>query len=133
MKLLKRIAAVGATLLIVTAGGTTASYADPDDPDYLPPYYESEIEGSYARFIRLGDKFEACDTQYDFQLAYVQYQYVRIDGSVQTGKHYVPSDAGDCQTWDHNFGEKRYVWFRACRDEPLTATDPCAPWRQAVA
>ncbi|WTW92009.1 hypothetical protein OG216_00835 [Streptomycetaceae bacterium NBC_01309] len=121
------------TVLLVAAGGATAAHADPGDPDYVPPYYESETQGSYARFIRFGDKFEVCDMAYDFELSYVRYQYVRIGNSVQTGVHYAPGDAGDCQTFDHNFGEKRYVWFRACRDIALTPKDDCAPWRQAIA
>jgi hypothetical protein len=132
MKLLHRITALAVMATAVTLGGAATANADPDDPDYRPPYYESSTEGSYARFIRAGDKFEACDLQFDAMLSYVQYQYVRINGSLQTGTHYVPGDAGDCLTWDHNFGEGRYVWFRACRDVPIQE-DNCAPWREAIA
>ena len=79
-----------------------------------------------------GDYFRVCDTLDDAWNVYAKYEYIRIGGSIQTGEHYVTGGQGTCKDFDHNFGEGRYVWFRACRDVPL-GTDNCAPWREAIA
>ncbi|MEV8440796.1 hypothetical protein AB0425_25755 [Actinosynnema sp. NPDC051121] len=92
----------------------------------------SQVTGSKATFISYGDKFRVCDTSWDGWNAYVDYQYVRIDGSLQTGSHFVTTGDGTCGTWDHNFGEGRTVNFRACV-EIWPYPDICDDWRVGIA
>ncbi|MEV8440797.1 hypothetical protein AB0425_25760 [Actinosynnema sp. NPDC051121] len=93
----------------------------------------STVTGSWSRFISYGDKFENCDTEGDWMTSYVDFQYIRIDGSLQTGTHYNPGNNGDCFQWDHDFGEGRTVWFRSCVDQPAPFPDTCDRWRTGIA
>ncbi|MFI1955665.1 hypothetical protein ACH437_28165 [Streptomyces xinghaiensis] len=85
-----------------------------------------------ARFISYGDKFEVCDLASDGATAYVQYEYVRINGTLQKGEHRNPGNAGSCHTFDHNFGEGRVVKFRACEDHTAWP-DHCDSWKKGIA
>lgn len=124
MKNVKRALFVTGAAAAVLIGASTGAYAGADGV--------SSVTGSWSRFISYGDKFENCDTADDWMTSYVEYQYVRIDGSLQTGTHRNPGNSGDCFSWDHNFGEGRTVWFRSCVDQPLVA-DRCDIWRTATA
>ncbi|MGW5852767.1 hypothetical protein ACWFQ8_33515 [Streptomyces sp. NPDC055254] len=94
----------------------------------------SSITGSWSRFISGGDHFENCDTDDDGLTSYIQFRYTRIDGSLQNGSHYNPGSAGDCTTWNHNFGEGRPVYFRSCVDNLAWLEDKCDPsWRKGTA
>lgn len=124
MRSLRRALIVGAAATAVLLGVSSAAQAGTDAT--------STTTGSWSRFISYGDKFENCDTFNDFMISYVQYQYIRIDGTLQTGSHYNPGNNGDCFAWDHDFGEGRTVWFRSCRDIPLQ-TDNCDAWRTGIA
>ena len=117
------VVAAAATATILATG--TSAYAGTDAV--------SEVRGSSSRFISYGDKFENCDTEPDGLIAYVAFEYVRIDGSLQTGSHYNPGSSGDCTQWNHNFGEGRTVRFRSCVDQPAWLTDTCDRWRSGVA
>lgn len=88
------VAAAAAATILATG---SSAYAGTDA--------SSSVAGSWSRFISYGDKFENCDTGEDGLISYVAYEYVRIDGSLQTGSHYNPGSNGDCSQWDHNFGE----------------------------
>ncbi|WP_406070447.1 hypothetical protein [Micromonospora sp. NBC_01638] len=114
------VAAAAAATILVTG---SSAYADAS----------SSVAGSWSRFISYGDKFENCDTAEDGLISYVAYEYVRIDGSLQTGSHYNPGSNGDCSQWDHNFGEGRTVRFRSCVDQPAWFADTCDKWRTGVA
>jgi hypothetical protein len=120
----KRALIVGVTAMTAVAGSATAARAGKDA--------ESTIEGSYTHFISVGDKFYNCDTDYDFFQSYVEYVYIRKDGSVQRGQHFNAGNEGDCATWDHDFGEGRAVQFRSCVNVPV-GIDPCDNWRQGIA
>jgi len=117
------VIAVAATAMILATG--SSAYAGTDAT--------SSVAGSWSRFISVGDKFENCDTEADWLASYVEYQYVRKDGSLQTGSHYNPGNNGDCYIWDHDFGEGRTVWFRSCVDQPAWYTDTCDRWRTGIA
>jgi hypothetical protein len=122
MRTIKRIAAVAGASAVVVLGAATAAHADGS----------SSVRGASATFISYGDKFRVCDTSLDGYNAYVDYTYVRIDGSYQTGTHFVTTGNGTCGTFDHDFGEGRPVNFRACVQFPL-GVDPCDTWRVALA
>ncbi|TYK52602.1 hypothetical protein [Actinomadura decatromicini] len=124
MKKYGKALSVGAVAVAVLLGSSTAAYAGRDA--------KSTIEGSYTEFHSNGDKFYNCDTDYDLFTAYVDYSYIRKDGSVQKGKHYNPGGRGDCATFDHDFGEGRPVQFRSCVDVPI-GIDPCDRWREGIA
>jgi hypothetical protein len=126
MKLLGRITVVLAAGLAVLLGTSAAAHADTKD-------VISSISGAWGRFNSYGDSFDVCDTEADFVLAYLEFRYIRIDGSLQTGTHYVPGDAGDCENFDHNFGEGRTVWFHVCTDQVWPFDDKCDRWWTATA
>lgn len=115
---------VGGAAIATLLGSSTAAYAGRDA--------KSTIEGSYTEFISKGDKFYNCDTDFDLFQSYVEYTYIRKDGSLQRGQHYNPGDRGDCATWAHNFGEGRPVQFRSCVDYSV-GIDPCDRWREGIA
>lgn len=126
--MIRRLARAGlvaatATMLVMATGTSASAGTDAT----------SSTKGSWSRFISYGDKFENCDTAQDWLTSYVAYQYVRKDGSLQTGEHYNPGGHGDCWTWDHDFGEGRTVWFRSCVDQPFGFEDTCDRWRTAIA
>jgi hypothetical protein len=122
---MRRLLIICAASLTLVLGAATAAYAGTNGGSSTP--------GSLATFFHDGDRFEICDTAGDTLLAYMDYQYVRLDGSLQTGTHYNPGSAGECTDYDHNFGEGRTVWFRACVDWPWPFDDECDRWRTATA
>ncbi|MGW2296795.1 hypothetical protein [Streptomyces violaceorubidus] len=124
MRLGKRLLsawAVGAALLL--AAPTTA-HAGTDE--------NASVFGALVFFRHDGDSFRVCDTLDDAWNVYARYEYIRIDGSIQTGRHYVSSGRGTCKDFDHNFGEGRPVRFTACVQNWVL--DYCQePWSTAVA
>lgn len=91
----------------------------------------SVVAGGYVVFQDYGDKFVVCDNEPDGWNMYVNYVYIRKDGTEQRGSHYNTSGFNTCRTFDHNFGEGRTVNFQACVDWWLP--DPCDDWRVGVA
>lgn len=93
----------------------------------------SQATGTWARFISNGDDFEVCDTYADGLTAYVRWEYYPENGPMRSGSHYMTGDAGDCNTFYHDFIENREVWILACRDQPLFYPDNCdRHWRRGV-
>lgn len=125
MRNLSRTALVGVAAVLTVAAAAAPASAGTDAT--------SSVTGSWTRFISYGDKFENCDTSPDGYLSYMDFEYVRKDGSVQHGTHYNPGNNGDCATWNHNFGEGRTVWFRSCVDVIAPFPDTCDRWRTGVA
>jgi hypothetical protein len=124
MKLRNKAFAVVATAAAMVVGFATTASAGTNAT--------SSTNGSFARFIHKGEKFESCDTASDGGTSYVQYEYVRVNGTLQKGEHRNPGSEGDCFTWDHNFGEGRTVKFRACNAHTAWP-DNCDAWRKGVA
>ncbi|MGW5852768.1 hypothetical protein ACWFQ8_33520 [Streptomyces sp. NPDC055254] len=93
----------------------------------------SETSGAKAKFISYGDKFTVCDTSWDTFQPYVEYKYIRKNGSLQQEEHWNGNGDGTCVTWDHDFGEGRSVTFRACVGIPGVPIDPCDDWKIGIA
>ena len=69
---------------------------------------------------------------------YLNYRYVRVDGSVQTGTHWGAAGAGTPATFHHHFGTGRTVTFRVCVSgqhlfNPCSGTDGGENWTVAIA
>jgi hypothetical protein len=124
MKAIKRLLVIGAAGVTMALGTATGAYAGVDAV--------SSMTGSWAKFFHSADSFRVCDTSWDGWNAYVDYEYVRIDGSLQTGAHFVTTGDGTCKDFGHNFGEDRTVNFRACV-EIWPYPDLCARWTVGVA
>ena len=124
MRSARRIATVLGAGAAILLGGATAAYAGTDAVSSRP--------GVTVNFISYGDKFKVCDTSLDGYNVYADYTYVRIDGSYQTGTHYLSTGNNTCKTYDHDFGEGRIVNFRACVDRAILPDD-CDDWRVGIA
>lgn len=124
MRIASRIAVIAAATTLTVLGAASGAQAGRDAT--------SSVTGSTATFLNYGDKFRVCDTSLDGWNSYVDYNYVRKDGSYQEGAHFVTSGNGTCGTFDHDFGEGRVVNFRACV-EIFPYTDICADWKAGVA
>jgi hypothetical protein len=93
----------------------------------------SQMTGSRVTFNPNGDKFTVCDTSWDGWIPYVKYEYIRVNGTLQTGEHYVNTGDGTCGTFGHGFTAGRLVHFVACVDI-WSNNDMCASrWATGVA
>ncbi|MFI0485289.1 hypothetical protein [Actinomadura sp. 9N215] len=93
----------------------------------------SEMTGSRVSFNPDGDKFTVCDTSWDGWDPYVKYEYIRVNGTLQKGEHYVHTGDGTCGTFGHGFTAGRQVHFIACVDI-WSNNDICASrWSTGVA
>ncbi|WP_189336955.1 hypothetical protein [Actinoplanes ianthinogenes] len=69
---------------------------------------------------------------------YLEYHYVRVDGSLQTGTHRGVPEAGTPVRFAHHFGAGRTVTFRVCVSgehgfNPCSGTDAGENWTVAIA
>ncbi|MFI1955662.1 hypothetical protein ACH437_28140 [Streptomyces xinghaiensis] len=123
----KLFIAGGAAVMVLGSASTAAAGTD--------AVAETRGGEAWVKFISYGDKFKVCD-QYPNGLdgfsVYVEYNYIRKDGTTQSGRHNVGTGAGTCATFDHNFGEGRSVVFRAGIDVPAFP-DPVSVWKTGVA
>lgn len=123
MRALRRAAVVLAAAMALLVGHATSAAAGISAT--------SVTIGGYAVFQDYGDKFIVCDKVEDGWSVYVEYTYIRIDGSEQSGTHYNSNGYNTCFMFDHDFGEGRTVNFRACTDRWVL--DSCDNWRVGVA
>lgn len=127
---LVRAAAGTAAATGLLLGGATAALAG---NDAIANVYVNDAKVAYGKFISYGDKIKVCKTHSYGNKAYVDYWYVRKDGTLQDGRHWSPGGKkGDCQTYDHNFGEGRKVVILACVQVDW-ATDPCSNYETGYA
>jgi hypothetical protein len=131
MKLPKLIlaAASSAAILAFVTAPNAAHAADEEDRVYTSSIYDH----AYAEFHSDGDYFYLCDTSFDFLEVYLEYRYIKVNGTLQTGTHRNPGSFGDCLYFTHDFGEGREVRFRACVDNVTPVADDCDAWRRGVA
>jgi hypothetical protein len=78
-----------------------------------------------ARFDASEDTFALAKSSAAGGRAYLEYRYVRTDGTVQTGTHWVGRQAGESARFAHDFGEGRKITFRVCV-EGLPAFKACS-------
>ncbi|WP_229075964.1 hypothetical protein [Actinoplanes sp. DH11] len=71
-----------------------------------------------AAFRSYGDRFALTKRATGGGRPYLEYRYLRLDGSLQTGVHHGLDTVDAIVTFDHDFGEGRKVMFRVC----VTAT-----------
>ncbi|WIM93209.1 hypothetical protein ACTOB_005181 [Actinoplanes oblitus] len=69
---------------------------------------------------------------------YVEYRYVRVNGTVQTGTHEGVAKSGIPVRFEHHFGAGRRVTFRVCVTgahdfNPCSGTDDGENWTVAIA
>lgn len=81
-----------------------------------------------AKFVAGADRFEVTKVSHTVgHRAYVEYKYIRVDGTVQEGQHWGVSRVGVAVPFDHNFAKDRKVAFRVCVQVSL-GFDPCSDW-----
>ncbi|WP_328469481.1 hypothetical protein OHA21_01955 [Actinoplanes sp. NBC_00393] len=56
---------------------------------------------------------------------YLEYEYIRKNGTVQEATHWGSGTVGETVRFDHNFGEGRRVTFRVCVHVE-NSFDPCS-------
>ncbi|MFG1955422.1 hypothetical protein [Micromonospora sp. NPDC048830] len=78
-----------------------------------------------GKFVSYGDRFELTKRSSYGNRPYLEYKYIRIDGTVQEGTHWGVSSIGTTVPFDHNFGEGRKVAFRVCVQVDF-GWDPCS-------
>ncbi|TYK52603.1 hypothetical protein [Actinomadura decatromicini] len=121
---------VRALIIAVTGVATTLTFAT---AAHAGRGATSSMTGSRVTFDPNGDKFTVCDTSWDGWDPYVKYEYIRKDGTLQKGEHYVHSGDGTCDTFSHKFTAGRSVQFVACVDI-WSNNDMCArEWATGVA
>ncbi|GAA2706740.1 hypothetical protein Apa02nite_032690 [Actinoplanes palleronii] len=91
-----------------------------------------------ARFDAAGDTFTVTKRSADGGRAYLEFRYVRVDGTVQTGRHQGPATADASVSFGHDFGEGRRLTFRVCVTEehgfnPCSGTADGENWTVAYA
>ncbi|MGW2025521.1 hypothetical protein [Streptomyces decoyicus] len=128
MKLRGKILTTGAVTAVVLMTFAPTASAGQDAYSEVP----GKDGGVGVRFISNGDKFEICDLRDEGDSAYVEYEYVRYDGTVQRGEHRPDINGGHCKTYSHDFGEGRKVKFRAGQDIVLRP-DLYGPWKTGIA
>ncbi|MEU8244367.1 hypothetical protein AB0C07_39435 [Actinoplanes missouriensis] len=110
--MLAPIAAITATLTLGAA--PVASSLDA----LARVYDENSHVLAEAHFASTGDAFHVTKQSADGGRAYVQYRYIRVDGTFQSGTHRGRDTVGVTVTFDHDFGEGRKVLFRVCVEAP---------------
>jgi hypothetical protein len=128
MKPLKILLSAVSAATLTLWGVPTAAHAEADKV-----YVSTAYDHTYAEFHSDGDYFYLCDTSFDFLEVYLNYRYVKVDGTLQTGTHRNLGDFGDCMYFDHNFGEGRLVQFQACVDNITPIADYCDIWQKGYA
>ncbi|MEU4695053.1 hypothetical protein [Actinoplanes sp. NPDC023714] len=86
-----------------------------------------------ARFVAEGDRFELTKRVDGGGRAYLQYKYIRTDGTFQGGEHWGLAEAGGTVVFDHDFGEGRKVLFRVCAGALCSGTSSGENWTIAYA
>lgn len=95
-------------------------------------YQDGKIVAT-ARFIAGADRFEVTKVSHTVgHRAYLEYKYIRKDGTVQEGQHWGVSRVGHAVPFDHNFGKDRKVVFRVCVQVSLSP-DVCSDWETGYA
>ncbi len=123
---MRNLAITLAAAAAMTLGAAASASADAN----VSVSFGGHIRG-LATFYSAGDEFRICDRQRDNLPVGVRYSYVRTNGTTQRGQHWHywgvdgvgnPDSHGypekGCSYGDHNFGERRRVWFQACVGQP---------------
>ena len=122
-------------LMPVTASASPALGEDATARVYSDD--ESKILAS-AFFNSDGDNFRLTKRDSYGNRAYMEYKYVRKDGTTQEGSHWGLSTVDKTVVFNHNFGEGRAVAFRVCVQvdfgfDPCSGTDDGANWTTGYA
>jgi hypothetical protein len=113
MIILRRVAATLAVLgsVAVAPGAATAAAGQ----DALARVYDENSRVlAEAYFESTGDSFAVTRRAGAGERPYVEYRYVRKDGTLREGTHWGSGTVGETVRFDHNFGEGRTVTFRVC-------------------
>jgi hypothetical protein len=91
-----------------------------------------------GRFDADGDAFTVTKRSAGTGRPYLEYRYVRIDGTLQTGTHQGATEVGAAVRFPHDFGEGRRVTFRVCVTgahgfNPCSGTDDGENWTIGIA
>jgi hypothetical protein len=91
-----------------------------------------------AHFDAGRDSFALTKSSVDGGRVYLEYRYVRTDGTLQAGTHRGGGEAGETVRFAHDFGEGRKVTFRVCVEgerafNACSATDDGENWTIAIA
>ncbi|MEV6302922.1 hypothetical protein AB0M02_26140 [Actinoplanes sp. NPDC051861] len=130
MTVLRRVA-VPLTALMAIGLTPTAAAADA-----LATVYDQDSRAlAQARFVAAGDSFTLVKLAGAGRRVFVEYRYVRKDGSLQTGTHWGPDAVGGTARFDHDFGEGRAVEFRVCVEAAglCSGTDEGENWTKGHA
>ena len=106
--MLRRVVVLIAVSSALFMTGTSGAWAGTNGPLVT-------TDGSSAKFIANGDKFQICDTDSDGDQAYVKFHYAGSGGTLRLNN---TSGAGTCQTKSkYNIPEGRTVYYQSCQDD----------------
>jgi hypothetical protein len=93
---------------------TARVYTEDEDRILASAFFDSD-----------GDNFRLTKRDSYGNRAYMEYKYIRKDGTAQEGSHWGLSTVDKTVVFNHNFGEGRKVAFRVCVQVDL-GFDPCS-------
>jgi hypothetical protein len=89
-------------------------------------YDETSRVLAEAYFESTGDTFAVTKRAATDDRPYLEYRYVRKDGTLREGTHWGSVVTAETVRFDHDFGEKRTVTFRVCVRAAARASDLCS-------
>ncbi|MFF8279587.1 hypothetical protein ACF05T_26275 [Streptomyces lateritius] len=114
MRIRHALATAGLGAALIVGPLPSPAQAAPAGHDaHVNLYVDGKIVAS-ASFISAGDRFEVTKRSSYGGRPYLDYKYIRKDGTLQEATHWGVSNVGYTMKFDHNFGEGRKVAFRLC-------------------
>ena len=118
---LRRVAA------LIAIGLTTSAAARGQDA-LATVYDETSRVLAEAHFESTGDSFAVTKRADVEGRPYLEYRYVRKDGTQRAGVHRGSATVGETVRFDHDFGEGRTVTFRVCVLDSCSGTELGENW-----
>jgi hypothetical protein len=119
-----------ATVVVVAVAVMLSATAPARADAVVSVSYDGHLR-AYASFLDWGDWLSVSDERKDGLPVAVRFSYIRKNGTKQTGTHWHtagvdgfgnPNPDGirirGTSFGNHNFGERRWVWFHACVRHP---------------
>lgn len=129
------VTAVAATIALTPATAAAGQQTTATSQDATARVYAEDEDRILASafFDSGGDNFRLTKRDSYGNRAYMEYKYIRKDGTAKEGSHWGVSTVDKTVVFNHNFGEGRKVAFRVCVQvdyefDPCSGSDDGANW-----